>query len=175
MKSKLLKNALYVGMGVVMTGVAASCSDDDDDMPASQVPAAVTKTFNEMFPKASGVDWERYSPYFVADFNWNTFDTDAWFSPDGAWVMTETDYGSLVTMLPETMQNTYYDSQYADWIVDDVQLYERVADTFCLIEVETDGMPERDVFIDSYGNVLNVVQGDDFNITPTTIVENITF
>lgn len=164
-----------MGMGVVMAGFAVACSDDDDEVPISQVPAAVTMSFNEMFPNAKGVEWDRYSPYFVADFDVNTFDTDAWFTPDGTWAMTETDYGSLVTMLPEEMQNTFNASDYADWIVDDVQLYQRVADTFSLIEVETAGMPDTGVFIDSYGNILNVVQGDDFNITPTTIVENITF
>lgn len=164
-----------VGMGVVMMGFATSCSDDNDDVPTADVPAAVTKSFKEMFPNASNVEWERYSPYYVADFYVNTFDTDAWFSPDGTWAMTETDYGSLVTMLPIEMQNTFNSSEYADWIVDDVQLYERQADTFSLIEVETSGMPDVGVFIGSDGSILNVVQGDDFNITPTTIVENITF
>ncbi len=164
-----------VGLGVTMMGFATACSDDDDDVPASQVPAAVTKTFTEMFPGVKNMDWEMNAPYYVADFTLNTFDTDAWFTPAGAWVMTETDYGSLVSMLPVEMQNTFDQSKYADWIVDDVQLYERVADKFSLIEVETDGMPEVGVFIDSFGNILNVVQGDDFDITPTTVVENITF
>lgn len=175
MKTKLLNRAMLLCLGVVMMGFATACSDDDDDIPTSQVPAPVTKSFSERFPGVNKVEWETYSPYFIADFNLNTFDTEAWFTPDGAWMMTETDYGSLVTMLPMEMQNTFNDSKYADWIVDDVQLYERVADTFSLIEVETQGMPETGVFIDSFGNILNVVQGDDFNITPTTIVENITF
>ncbi|MDE6653446.1 MAG: PepSY-like domain-containing protein [Muribaculaceae bacterium] len=174
MNSKFFRNALLLGVGVAMTGIAVSCSDDDE-VPAAQVPAAVTKTFNDMYPNARGVEWDKYSPYYIADFEVNTFDTDAWFTPDGTWAMTETDYGSLLSMLPVEMQTTFNDSKYADWIVDDVQLYQRVADTFSLIEVETDGMPETGVFIDSYGNILNVVQGDDFDITPTTIVENITF
>lgn len=175
MEKRFLRNALMVGTGVVMIGFATSCSDDEDDVPVSNVPAAVTKSFNEMFPNVSKVEWERYSPYYVADFDVNTFDTDAWFSPDGTWAMTETDYGSLVSMLPIQMQDAFNNSDYTDWIVDDVQLYERVADTFSLIEVETQGMPEVGVFISSDGNILKVVQGDDFNITPTTIVENITF
>ncbi len=175
MENRFLRNTLILGMGVAMMGFATSCSDDDDDVPAGQIPAAVTKSFQEMFPNASKVEWERYSPYYVADFDLNTFDTDAWFSPDGSWAMTETDYGSLVSMLPIQMQNAFNNSTYNDWIVDDVQLYERVADTFSLIEVETEGMPETGVFISSDGSILNVVQGDDFNITPTTIVENITF
>lgn len=174
MKKRLFRNTLMVGLGVMMMGLFTSCSDDDD-VSVSDVPAAVTKAFNEKYPGAKNVEWEQNAPYFVADFNLNTFDTEAWFTPAGAWTMTETDYGSLVTMLPEAMQTTFYDSKYADWIVDDVQLYERAADTFSLIEVETQGIPEVGVFIDSFGNILNVVQGDDFNITPTTIVENITF
>lgn len=164
-----------MGLGLMMAVSAASCSDDDDELTPSQVPAAVTKTFNEMFPNTKKVEWEQYSPYFVADFDLNTFDTEAWFTPDGTWAMTETDYGSLVTMLPIEMQTTFNASKYADWIVDDVQLYQRVADTFSLIEVETDGIPDVGVFIGQDGTILNVVQGDDFNITPTTIVENITF
>lgn len=174
MKTKFLRQITLLAMGVVMMGSATACSDDDD-VPASQVPAAVSKAFSKKFPGVKDVEWEQNSPYYVADFSLNTFETDAWFTPAGAWMMTETDYGSLVTMLPVEMQNTFYDSKYADWIVDDVQLYERVADTFSLIEAETEGIPKTGVFIDSFGNILNVVQGDDFDITPTTIVENITF
>lgn len=160
---------------VMMSGLMASCSDDDDDVSQKDVPTAVKQTFAQMFPNAKSVDWELTQGYYVADFNVNTFDTEAWYQSNGTWAMTETDYDSLVTMLPIAVQTAFNQSQYSSWIVDDAYVYERPGDSFVLIEVETSGMPEIGLFYDMSGDLLNKVQGFDFNITPTTQPESLTF
>lgn len=163
-------------LGVALVGGLASCSDDDDnDINPSMVPAEVKTTFDKMFPGVRNVDWEMEQGFYVADFTENTYDKDAWFTSAGNWAMTETDYNSLTTMLPTEVQTAFGNSKYASWIIDDVQYYERPADSFCLIEVETEGMPEVGLFYDTFGNLINEVQGDYFDITPNTVVQNISF
>lgn len=159
---------LYIGMAAAMALGVSSCSDDDDNVPASSVPTVVTSTFKEMFPRATGVEWEQNQQYYVADFNVNTFDTEAWYSANGTWAMTVTDYDSMVSMLPLEVSQAFNDSQYSAWIVDDAKYYERPINSFCVIEVETNGFPEIALFYDTMGNLINKVQGDNFYITPTT-------
>lgn len=160
--------------GIALLGSLSAC-DSDDDISSSSVPTAVRTTFTKMYPSAKSTSWDKDGQYYVADFSNKGFDLDAWYTKDGTWSMTETDYGSITSYLPMAVQDAFNNSQYADWIVDDAELYERQIESFCVIEVETVGMPEIALFYDTYGILLNEVQGSDFDIRPNTVVENITF
>lgn len=159
---------LLLGFGL-MTGFV-SCSDDDDDVNPSKVPQAVKTSFDNMFPNAKSIEWEKVAPWFVADFQENTFGKEAWYTASGQWAMTGTDYGTITTFLPVEVQNSFQQSIYSDWVVDDVDVYERVADTVCVIEVEAPGFDDITLFYDSDGTLLNTVQTDFPEITPNTVI-----
>lgn len=149
------------------------CTDDDDINPAV-VPAAVKAEFAEMFPHASGIDWEYQYGYYVADFSYSTFDTEAWFAPSGSWAMTETDYDTMLEMLPSEVQMAFQDCRYAGYIVDDALYYQRPATSFCIIEVENATGTELSVFFDMYGNLLGAEPSDQLPpITPDTVVSTL--
>lgn len=169
MKIKYLIGALAISVCSTM----AACSDDDNDINPGKVPVAVREAFTDMFPGAKFVEWSKEAPYYVADFTYNAFDTDAWFGPDGDWEMTETDYNANIYNLPAAMQDTFLASEYANWTVDDVDLYERPEDTFCAIDIEAPGQEDLTVYIDSFGNVLNVTPDYDFDITPDTSIPSL--
>lgn len=163
-------------LGTVMVGFGMTACDDDDDDSISQskVPEEVQETFEEMFPTVRVVDWELKNNYYKAEFVRQTFETDAWFKQDGTWAMTATDYGSLITELPEAVQETFNKSQYTGWIVDGAVYYERTSDSFCEIEVETDGSPDISVFYDTDGNYIGIQQSNFVGeITPDTVVKDI--
>lgn len=148
-----------------------ACGDDEYyDINPSAVPAEVKDSFKEMYPTAQWVEWDSYNSYYIADFTLAGFDTEAWYSPDGQWAMTETDYDSNIYYLPMAMQDAFTDSQYATWQVDDVSLYQRVADTFCTIDVEAPGQGDMTIYIDNTGAIVNVTPDVDAAILPTTII-----
>lgn len=165
-----MKKILTALLATALLGFSA-CSDDDDDINPNAVPEPVKATMQQLYPTAQWIEWELYNNYYVADFTLSGFETDAWFLPDGVWAMSVTDYDSNVGYLPLLMQNGFDESQYASWIVDDVDLYQRTADTFAAIDVESPGQGELTVYIDDAGNVVNVTPDIDTPILPNTVIE----
>lgn len=143
------------------------CSDDND-IKTDKVPSAVRDTMAEMFPKATNIDWDLKYSYYVADFRLDNLETDAWFSKNGDWTMTETDYNKSIAMLPEAVQEAFKASDYATLTIDDVDYYKRLTDSFSAIEVDVNGGPDVTMYIDDAGKVINIVNGDHKDILPDT-------
>ncbi len=145
-----------------------SCSDDDDDNNV-RVSAEIQESFLTRFPDAERVEWELKQQYYVAEFDVAGVEKDAWYNAAGEWVMTETDVRS-VTDLPEAVQAALAASEYADWKVDDIDLYERPAnDVFYLIEVEKKGQPEYKLYFRPDGTPIKAVpDAPNDDILPTT-------
>lgn len=157
----------YLCMGLIGMMFMNSCDDDDDDVRWSNVPQAVIGTFEAKFPEANGVEWEMEKGYYVADFWYQQSEHVAWFAQDGAWRMTETDLGRVVSNLPEVVQTAFSNGQYAAWRVDDIDKYERPGDTFYLIEVGTNGQQERDLYYAPDGRLLkDEVDREGNDVTP---------
>ncbi len=68
--------------------------------------------------------------------------------------MTETDLGRSVASLPEAVLHALAESRYSTWKVDDLDRYERLNDTFYLVEVEMAGQRDRDLFFAPDGTLL---------------------
>ena len=73
--------------------------------------------------RAGRVEWDWEDGYYVADFYDDRYETEAWFTPGGEWVMTETDIPYAA--LPQAVKTAFEGSEYADWRVDDADQVER--------------------------------------------------
>ena len=58
---------------------------------ATKVPELVISSFNQKFPAATNVTWDKESEHeYEAEFKWKGFDYSAIFSDKGVWIETET-------------------------------------------------------------------------------------
>ena len=83
--------------------------------------------------------------------------------------MTEFDLGVSVSALPQAVQSAFLESQYSSWHVEDINKYERANDVFFLIEVETKGQQDRNLYYNEEGSLLkDEVDRENDDITPDT-------
>lgn len=125
MKTKLFCLALAF-MGLTFT----ACSDDDDDVTTSNVPAVCQQAFAARYPDAKSPKWEKEGNYFTAEWTQNTGSGEltAWFKPgvqaSESWSMTETDYGVNLFLIPAELNITFNQTSYPSNYLDDITLYE---------------------------------------------------
>lgn len=165
-----MKKHLFLILGMVCSLVVFSgCNDDDDDILVQDVPQIVLSGLQTKFPNVTYAEWEKKGGYYVAEFWQEGMQTDAWINEKGEWCMTELDLGTNLTLLPEAVQTAFQSSQYATWRVDDLDKYERPDRTFYLIEVETGGQADRDLYYAPDGTLIkDEVDKENNDITPTT-------
>lgn len=166
-----MKKNFYWILGVVCSlAVFTGCSDDDDDdVLVSDVPQAVMDGLQSKFPNVTYAEWENKLGYYVAEFWQEGIQTDVWISEQGEWCMTELDLGTNLSLLPEAVQAAFKSGSYATWRVDDLDKYERPDRTFFLIEVETQGEADRDLFYAPDGTLIkDEVDRENNDVTPTT-------
>ena len=161
----------FYGLFLALFGtvVLTSC-DKEDDIRISDVPSAVMNSFDANFPNASRAEWEKKSGCIVADFWQDGMDMSGWYNPNGEWLMTESDLGVNLSVLPQAVQDAFKSSQYANWHVDDIDKYERPNDVFYLIEIETKGESDRDLFFAPDGSLLkDDVDKENNEVTPSIV------
>jgi hypothetical protein len=164
-----MKARFYGLFLVLLSAVVLTSCEKDDDIRLSDVPVAVMSTFDLKFPNAGYTEWEKKKGYYVADFWQEGMDTHAWIDPKGEWKMTELDFGANVQLLPEFVRNAFQSSKYGTWRVDDIDKYERYDCTFYLIEIETKGEKDRDLYYDESGVLLkDEVDKENNDVTPDT-------
>ena len=165
-----MKTRFYLLLWALLgTVVWTSCSDDDDDIRVSDVPTAVQNALQLKFPNVSRAEWENKQGYYVADFWQEGMETHVWIDAQAEWKMTELDFGTNLSLLPAAVQSAFQNGQYASWRVDDIDKYERQDRTFYLIEVETNGQKDRDLFFAEDGTLLkDEVDKENNDVTPTT-------
>lgn len=157
MKSmKCFKAAMMFALGAL---VFTACDDDDNRF---QVPEAVQGAFTQKYGNATRVEWDMEKQYVVAEFWKDSREHDAWFTMEGSWLMTEIDYGRQIAELPQAVQEGFSASQYAQWIIDDIDKIERTGyEDVYKIEVEQ-GKQEMDLYFDAIGNLFReVTDGND--------------
>lgn len=163
------KNLLLLFIAVCGFMAFQSCSDDDDN-DLGQVSEEFVNALKNKFPDATGVKWEQKSTYRVAEFKKNMTDIDVWFNPKAEWVMTNTDYGKDLFMIPSEIGKAFADSQFADWTIDDIDLYERPDKSFYVFEVEKKGMRDMELYFNTDGSMIKAIEDADMDILPTTPV-----
>ena len=165
MKRKLMTLSFLLGMLTMV-----SCSDDDDaQISNNQVPEKVQMEFNQRYPQAKDVKWEKVKEYHVARFNTpqtrgaNHFYTlSAWFSEVGKFLQTDEDldFNELPLAVQEGFTN-YQKQFYPDWDFDDCELLNREEmGVIFVVEIEK-GDLEREISLSEFGDILKDVLDDD--------------
>ncbi len=167
----MMKLKLHLLMLALCAFVFLPSCDNDDDNNLSAIPESTRGAFEKKFPNVTNAHWEVERNYHVAEFYENGREVEAWFTTDGAWVMTETDFGRNVSLLPDAVQTALAGSQYATWAIDDIDFFERVNDTFYRIDVETKGQRDHNLFFAPDGNLIKAVpDAENDDILPSTVL-----
>lgn len=159
--------------GLCSCFIFVSCDNENTYTPDE----AVVKEFTSKYPDARKVSWETKAGYQVADFHYANTEAEAWFDANGAWLMTETDIPSL-TALPAAIQESFNKSEYAAWVVDDIDQLERVnTETLYIIEVEQ-GEQEVNLHYSESGILIRVIadagNDTDGGYYPVSIPQQVT-
>ena len=142
---------LFLFFAAINVFTFSACSDDDNDTAdASAVSNLVREAFNSKYPQARSVEWEVKGNYAVASFHSEGTSHEAWYNPSSAeWYMTESDIP--YEALPQPVKETFKQSEYAGWKIDDVDMLARAGmETIYVIEVEQ-GKQEVDLYYSPEG------------------------
>ncbi|WP_303208536.1 PepSY-like domain-containing protein [Bacteroides oleiciplenus] len=182
MKLKMYFALLAMGM----IGLQSCSNDDDDDLPSSKVPEVVRNTFDSNFSNTSNLSWETKTvskgQYYKAEFNNksdNGYKTEAWYTADGTWYMTETEMP--YNAIPQAVKTSFESSEYASWKRDnEVDRIERAAvkEIIYIIEVESPQDVDMDLHYSADGILIKAVNddgdGDNESLLPDTPSEMMT-
>lgn len=182
MKLKMYFALLAMGM----IGLQSCSNDNDDDLPSSKVPEVVRNTFDSNFSNTSNLSWETKTvskgQYYKAEFNNksdNGYKTEAWYTADGTWYMTETEMP--YNAIPQAVKTSFESSEYASWKRDnEVDRIERAAvkEIIYIIEVESPQDADMDLHYSADGILIKAVNddgdGDNESLLPDTPSEMMT-
>lgn len=182
MKLKMYFALLAMGM----IGLQSCSNDDDDDLPSSQVPEAIRNAFDSSFSNTANLSWETKTvskgQYYKAEFNNksdNGYKTEAWYTADGTWYMTETEMP--YNAIPQAVKTSFESSEYASWKRDnEVDRIERnaVKEIIYIIEVESPQDVDMDLHYSADGILVKAVNddgdGDNESLLPDTPSEMVT-
>ncbi|EKU87658.1 PepSY-like domain-containing protein [Bacteroides oleiciplenus] len=182
MKLKMYFALLAMGM----IGLQSCSNDNDDDLPSSKVPEVVRNTFDSNFSNTSNLSWETKTvskgQYYKAEFNNksdNGYKTEAWYTADGTWYMTETEMP--YNAIPQAVKTSFESSEYASWKRDnEVDRIERAAvkEIIYIIEVESPQDVDMDLHYSADGILIKAVNddgdGDNESLLPDTPSEMMT-
>jgi hypothetical protein len=169
-----MNSKVYLLLVCVATLTLTSC-EKEDDILASEVPAAVMNVFQADYADVYYAEWERRSVggvrYYKAEFlnNADGFRTDVWYTSDAAWRMTEVDLP--YKMVPEAVLTALRSGEYSTWYPDDstVDRIERAGaggstETLYVIDVER-GEAEQDLVYKPDGTFVRAFsdRGNDDN------------
>ena len=181
---KLKMYFALLAMGII--GLQSCSNDDDDDLPSSKVPEAVRNAFDSSFSNTANLSWETKTvakgQYYKAEFNNksdNGYKTEAWYTADGAWYMTETEMPYNV--IPQAVKTSFESSEYASWKRDnEVDRIERnaVKEIIYIIEVESPQDVDMDLHYSADGILVKAVNddgdGDNESLLPDAPSEMVT-
>ena len=144
-----MKNYLFTLLLLAVPLTFVSCSDDDDDNNFSFVTEAVHNAFQNLYPQVQPYDWEIEGTYIKAEFYKDNVHAEAYFTPEGSWVRTETDFRGT---LPEAV-TAYLTTNYPDYTVDEVDWVETPNGNYYEVELEKPGTPDVRVNVKEDGTV----------------------
>lgn len=112
---------------------ASACGHKEKE--AENTPKAVETAFQQKFPDAKKVKWEKENENeWEAEFEMNGKEYSANFLSDGTW--KETEYEISLSEIPEEVMHTI-DAQFPDHEVEEVELSERALGNVYEFELES--------------------------------------
>lgn len=164
-------------LALVVLGAAfgfVSCGDDHDN-DIKSVPTAVDTAFQAQYPNGTNTHWETKGAYYVANFRskGGMVETEAWYTAAGKWAMTEYEFGRDLMYLPAAVSAEFARSEYATWVVDDIDVYEypNASRNMYVIEVDKPGQQDVDLYFgitDGKAQLLKTAIHRDIDVTPDT-------
>ncbi len=157
---------LFCAMSISL--VLCACDNENE---VKKVSTEVLKAFQQRYPQAVQVDWEREGKYYVAEFKspyeqpgapvsavpLQMFEMEAWFDNLANWRMTVID--ANYTLLPIEVKNGFTAGKYGSWQVDDVDIVElNGKDPIYILEVEHMGQ-ERALYFNARGELTQEKKG----------------
>lgn len=137
---------IFFALMIITTGTGFA-----QDIPQSEVPEAVIRSFNEKFPKASDVEWERKGELYEVDFDMGFFaDHDAWFDASGK--MTRHKEEIAKSDLPKAV-TAAITSQFSEYRIDDVDKITENGKVSYKVELEN-GDSDRKVYFSEDGTFI---------------------
>lgn len=124
-----MRKLMFVLSIVVAATIFGGCSDD------YHAPKSMRNTFNNQYPNAVDVEWEKKRGFVVVEFHLPgvSSDCEAWYTKSGEWRMTEFDIA--YNALPDAVRTAFESEFGATTPVDDVKRIDRNgADSIYLIE-----------------------------------------
>lgn len=182
---KLRMYFALLAMGMI--GLQSCSNDDDDDLPGSKVPEAVRNAFDSSFSNTANVSWETKNvsngQYYKAEFSNksdNGYKTEAWYTADGSWYMTETEMP--YNAIPQAVKTSFETGEYASWKRDnEVERIERAGaakEVIYIIEVESPQDVDMDLIYSADGILIKAVNddgdGDNGSLLPDVPSEMVT-
>lgn len=135
----------------------AACNNTDSE-ETNATPQLVVTSFNEKFPDANSVEWEKENENeWEAEFKLNNINYSANFLNDGTW--KETEHEIEVQSLPESVQSTLK-NDFSRYKIEETEITETPDYTAYEVEIEKGGST-MEVVIDSEGKVLKKKEAED--------------
>ena len=160
------KNLYWLLSAMLVMTFAQGCEKEYD---LRSVDYVLENALASQFQSAKWVEWEKNRGFYVAEFFEAGTEIHVWYKKDGQWCMTETDLGRNVADLPKAAQDYLVEGAYSNWRIDDIDKYERPGEVFYLVEIETQGKRDRDLYFSSAGALIKDSE-DRGDILPTTVL-----
>jgi uncharacterized protein YxeA len=118
-----------------------------------KIPAEVTSALTEKYPSAKNVEWRDKLTGFTASFTLDSKSYTATFNNKGEWERTEKEIDK--EELPETVQEGFNKSKYADWTVSQESKIDLPDNEVQFkIEVSKGDIKKRNLYFNSKGRLL---------------------
>ncbi|MBO9634812.1 MAG: PepSY-like domain-containing protein [Chitinophagaceae bacterium] len=108
-----MKTTIFLSLSLLFSLFAHS-----QDIPSTQVPPAVIKSFNRYFPNTPKVEWEKKGNQYEAEFDIKRTDHKALFESNGKLIVYKRDIhnGQLPAAIKHTIKQ-----QYPNYKIDDAE------------------------------------------------------
>lgn len=145
------------------------CACDDGDNGPKKISTDVIKAFEQRYPQAVQVDWDRDGRYYVAEFKAPygeatgiispaLYEMEAWFDAGANWKMTVMEL--TYDLLPDEVKGGFSTCRYSQWRVEDADIIERNGkSTVYALEVKQ-GKEERCLYFNARGELSKEMKKD---------------
>lgn len=122
------------------------------DLNMEEVPTELMAKFQQEYPNATDVEWEKEGDAFEVEFDLDGEEHEVWYSADGNTPRSERDISE--DDLPEAVRSAIA-TNYEGYKVDSVKMTKEDGTTTYEVELEKGWTEEKDVVFDADGNVLS--------------------